>query len=112
MVRSFSTENLEWKPVRPDITRGVQGKTLLEGATKIVLTRVGPGGRFAPHRDEYGHLFYFLSGRGKVLVEQREFEAVPGLIIEISAGEEHAYENSGKDDLILISVNTYHKQAE
>ncbi len=105
MGEIFETEALEWQPVRPDVTREVYGKTLLEDDMKIVLTRVAPGGSFAPHRDPYGHLFYFLAGSGIVRVGDRKTEAGPGLAVRVAPGEPHSYENTGSDDLMLISVN-------
>jgi len=70
-----------------------------------VLTRVAPGGKFKTHRDNYAHLFYFLSGSGVVEVEEKNFDARPGIVVQIAAGEAHAYENVGADDLVLISMN-------
>ena len=96
---------LEWQPVRPDVAQGVYGKTLLAEGVKVVLTRVAPGGRFSVHRDDYGHLFYFLSGRGVVWVGGEKFEARPGLAVRVAPGQEHAYENAGTEDLVLMSVN-------
>ena len=101
----FAADILDWQQVRPELTSGVQGRTLLDGGVKIVLTRVGPGGGFPPHRDAYGHLFYFLSGTGIVRVGENEAEAVPGLVVRVSPGELHSYENAGSADLTLISVN-------
>jgi quercetin dioxygenase-like cupin family protein len=105
MSELFETDALEWQPVRPDMTVGVYGKTLLNEGIKVVLTRVVAGGSFAMHRDVYGHLFYVLSGEGVVQVGGREHRAGPGLAIRIMAGEEHAYMNTGSDDLVLISMN-------
>ena len=96
---------LEWQPVRSDVATGVFGKTLLANGLKVVLTRVAPGGRFSVHRDDYGHLFYFLSGQGLVSVGGKEFEIRPGLAVKVMEGEDHAYENTGTEELMLISVN-------
>jgi len=68
-------------------------------------SRVAPGGKFLTHRDNYAHLFYFLSGSGVVQVEEKKFDARPGIVVQINAGQTHAYENTGVDDLILISMN-------
>ncbi|HEX9078288.1 MAG TPA: cupin domain-containing protein [Desulfuromonadaceae bacterium] len=105
MERFIEAESLEWQPVRPDVARGVFGRTILDGGTKMVVTRVEPGGAFAPHRDGYGHLFYFLAGSGIVGVGQEETPARPGLVARVAAGEVHWYRNTGSDDLVLISVN-------
>ncbi len=94
-----------WKVVRPELTQGVEGKTLLDGATKIVLTRVAPGGLFRPHRDTYGHLFQILSGRIRVQVEQDTYEVGPGEGLRVAPGELHGYENCSAEALLMIAVN-------
>jgi mannose-6-phosphate isomerase-like protein (cupin superfamily) len=101
----FDIGGLEWEPVRTEITNGVLGKTLMAGRTTVVLTRVVPGGRFRMHKDKYGHLFYFLRGMGKVVVEGKETEAREGIVVRIAPGESHSYENTGTEDLMLISMN-------
>ena len=105
MGEIFGADTLEWQPVRPDAARSVYGKTLLDAGVKIVLTRVAPGGNFSPHRDPYGHMFYFLAGTGIVRVEEKEMPAVPGLVVRVAPGELHSYENTGDGDLTLITVN-------
>ena len=105
MSEAFDVAALEWQPIRPDVARGVFGKTLLAGEVKIVLTRVAPGGRFDLHRDDYAHLFYFLSGQGIVWVDDQQYSVTPGLVVRVSAGDLHAYENTGEQDLTLISAN-------
>jgi len=105
MDRFVEADSLEWRPVRPDVARGVFGRTLLDAGTRMVLTRVEPGGSFAPHCDGYGHLFYFLGGSGVVGVGGEETPAMAGLVVRVAAGEEHWYRNTGSDDLMLISVN-------
>jgi hypothetical protein len=61
----INLDELEWKPVRPEIARGVRGKPLFDQGYKAVLTRVSRDGGFSPHRDRYAHLMYFLSGRAR-----------------------------------------------
>jgi mannose-6-phosphate isomerase-like protein (cupin superfamily) len=105
MSALFNLATLEWQPVRPEITAGVLGKAMLDGALKVVLTRVEPGGRFLPHVDKFAHLFYFLSGEGALWVGGERAEAGPGIVARIDAGVEHAYENTGQEDLVLVSLN-------
>ncbi len=104
-MKSFDVSAVEWTPVRPDIARGVFGKTLMEGKVKVVLMRVAPGGGASEHVDAYGHLFYFLSGEGAVRVGGEEQRAQTGQVFQIAPGQVHAYENSGPEDLVLISMN-------
>ena len=101
-----SIETLEWQLTRPDTADGVYAKTLLSNSCiKMALTCVKPGGSFKSHKDSYGHLFYFLSGEGTLSVSDKQYRIVPGLVAHINAGESHAYTNTGKQDLTLISTN-------
>jgi mannose-6-phosphate isomerase-like protein (cupin superfamily) len=105
MDEVFSLSNLEWKPVRPELTSGVFGKAMREGGLKAVLTRVVAGGKFRMHTDPYGHLFYFLSGEGLVWVAGEKTQARAGVVARIEPGVPHAYENTGQEDLLLVSLN-------
>ncbi len=105
MDRFIDTANLPWTPVRPELTRGVFGRTLLDGPVKVVLTRVEAGGAFPPHRDPYGHLFYLLSGEAVIHASGEERRAGPGTSIRFDPGEEHGYRNEGPAELILLSLN-------
>ena len=105
MSSVFELKSLEWLAVRPDVAGDVFGKTLLDGKVKAVLTRVSPGGMFTLHRDRYAHLFYFLSGEGTLWIGDKQFAARAGLVAQIDAGEDHAYENTGGEDLVLVSLN-------
>jgi quercetin dioxygenase-like cupin family protein len=105
MSQVFDAASREWQPVRPDVARGVFGKTLRDGKTKVVLTRVAPGGKFARHRDNYAHLFYFLEGEGTLWIDEQQIAARAGVVAQIDAGQEHAYENASAADLILLSLN-------
>jgi mannose-6-phosphate isomerase-like protein (cupin superfamily) len=105
MSEVFDASSKEWQPVRPDVAKGVFGRTLLDGNVKAVLTRVAPGGKFQMHRDKYAHLFYFLSGEGIMWVGNEKFEVRSGLAAQIDAGEQHGYENTGSEELMLVSLN-------
>ena len=105
MSTAVQLDNLPWQPVRPALTTGVFGRTLLDGATKMVYTRVEPGGGFAAHVDPYGHLMYVLSGSGLAVSGGSEYQLVPGSVLRIEPGEEHSYRNTGAEQLVLIALN-------
>ena len=101
-------DDLDWKETRSDITTRVYGKSLLPKdwtKVKMTITKVEPGGKFPIHKDNYHHVFYFISGSGKGILEKEEYQIKPEMIVEVPAGKEHGYENTGNDDLILITVN-------
>ncbi len=105
MAEVLEESALDWQPLRPEVAEKIVGKTLLADSVRVVLARVAPGGRFLPHRDDYGHLFYVLTGTGRVLIGAESFPLQPGTIVRIEAGETHAYENTSGDDLVLLSLN-------
>ncbi len=105
MSEVLEASSLDWKAVRPDVAHGVYGKTLLAGDVKVVLTRVAPGGSSSAHKDPHAHVFYFLEGQGVLRLGEKEFPARPGVAARVPAGEAHGYENTGADDLVLISIN-------
>ncbi len=105
MNNIFDITSVEWKPVRPDVADGVLGRAMLDSTVKAVLTRVVAGGKFRMHADEYAHLFYFLSGQGVVWVGNEKYEVRPGTVVQVDEGTAHAYENTGIDDLVLVSLN-------
>ena len=100
--------DLSWNEVRSDLTTKVFGKPLIPkewSNVKMSLTKVEPGGKFPLHIDNYHHIFYFIKGEGIGIIDKKEYEIKPELIVEVPAGKEHGYENTGNDDLILITVN-------
>lgn len=105
MSEVIESETLAWEPVRAEITQGVFGRTLLSDGVKAVLTRVVPGGKFRVHRDKYAHLFYFMSGQARLTLGDKQVDAHAGLTVRVPAGETHAYENTGSEDLVLLSLN-------
>ncbi len=104
-MKTFDISKIDWQPVRPNVASGVFGKRLLTDGVWVVLTRVAPRGTFTMHQDDYGHLFYFLSGQGIVRVGNEQIPAREGVVVQIEPGEPHAYENTGSQDLILLSLN-------
>lgn len=105
MSSAFQLNELAWETVRPALATGVFGRTMLDAGTKVVYTRVEPGGGFASHVDPYGHLLYILSGSGVATAGGLDYRLEPGTVLEIAAGEEHAYRNTGPKELELISLN-------
>lgn len=105
MAEFIDIADLENRPVRPPLTEGVTGRQLLASPVAMSLTRVAPGGQFAPHRDAYDHLFLTLSGSGEVQVEGERRTLAPGQMVRIAAGEEHGYTNPEPEEWLLLSCN-------
>lgn len=61
----------------------------------------GPG----PHRHPYDEVQFVQSGRGRWVVDGREFEAGAGDILVIKAGEVHEFRNIGDEPLVQLDVH-------
>jgi len=105
MSNIFDVATLDWQTVRPDVAQGVFGKTILDEKIKVVLTRLEPGAKFVPHRDQYGHLLIFQGGEGFARVGDQRVVVHAGMVVRVMPGEEHEYGNTGTTDLMLLSLN-------
>ena len=101
----LDARDLEWRPHRLDVAHGVYAKTFSTGEVKVSLVRVIPGGAFTPHRDTWGHIFFFLSGEGRATVGETTSSVKAESVVSVLPGVTHSYENTGSSDLTLISIN-------
>jgi quercetin dioxygenase-like cupin family protein len=104
----YRLEDPDWKAIRPDLTKGIVGKGLIPRGTKdidVTVTRVEPGGEFSLHRDPYHHVLYVFQGHGEVRFGEDVHPIGPGTIVEVPAGEVHAYRNKGDKEMILLTIN-------
>lgn len=98
----------DWKLIRPEFTTGIEGKALVPKGTKdidVTVTRVEPGGEFSLHVDPYHHVFYIFQGEGEVRLGEDLYPIGPETVVEVPAGEVHAYRNKGDTEMILLTVN-------
>jgi len=109
MGKVFDLAEVTWRPVRPELARGITGREIAgpdaAGGLTLTLTRVAPGGEFPPHRDRYGHVFHFLAGEGVGILGEETYAIHPGRVVHIPAGEWHGYRNTGDQEMLLLSVN-------
>ncbi len=106
--RVYHLEASDWNAVRPEVTRGILGKSLLPKGAKdveVTVTKVQPHGGFSLHRDSYHHVLYILQGRGEVRLGDDVYPIGPDTIVEVPAGEAHAYSNKGDAEMVLLTLN-------
>ena len=107
-TRVYDIEKSDFNTTRREITTGVSGYSLLPQdslVSKLILTRVQPGGVFHKHRDSYHHLFYFIKGEGEIILSDETYEIKPGRVVEVPAGETHGYKNTAEDEMLLLTIN-------
>ena len=90
-------------------TREIYRKSLSKQAFpsnfKASLTLAKPGGEFPEHADPYTHIFYIIEGEGEAWVEGNKIIWRSGTALTVPAGKKHGYRNTGKRDLLLITLN-------
>jgi mannose-6-phosphate isomerase-like protein (cupin superfamily) len=114
-VRIYDLYLKDWSRIREDLTEQVYGKSLIPkdwSNVAISLTKVEPNGEFRNHIDSYHHVFYFMKGTGTGYINNEKYEIKPELIVEIPAGIDHGYKNTGKEDLFLLTINIPNKEIE
>jgi mannose-6-phosphate isomerase-like protein (cupin superfamily) len=81
--------------------------TLWEGEFVTVgLNCLEPGQTQSAHVHLGAEKFYFvLEGRGSFIIEDRELEAEPGILVQVPAGVSHGVQNKGTERLsVLVGI--------
>jgi len=84
---------------------GVVGKQILkQGITEYVYLSFEPGCETAAHIQDILMTFYISAGNATVIIEDETFELTKGQLIEIPAGKNRQWKNSGSEVLELFVV--------
>ncbi|MFX0093132.1 MAG: cupin domain-containing protein [Candidatus Hodarchaeota archaeon] len=46
-----------------------------------------------------------MKGEGKTWLGDKVYTIKPGMIVQIPAGEQHGYKNTGEEELMLLTIN-------
>jgi quercetin dioxygenase-like cupin family protein len=69
------------------------------------LLRALPGQGPGPHRHPYDEVQFVREGRGRYIVNEKEFEAGAGDILVIKAGEIHGFKCIGDAPLVQVDIH-------
>ena len=69
------------------------------------LLSAQPGKGPGPHRHPYDEVQFIREGRGRYVVDGREFEAGEGDILVIKAGEVHEFKAIGEGPLVQVDIH-------
>lgn len=75
------------------------------------LIEMQPGAAFAPHEHPGDHILYFISGRGRVLIDESWHDVSGGSLIFIAAEHPHAVQGPPAEDgepLLIVSIGHPH----
>lgn len=76
------------------------------------VARMDPGVKSPPHRHRYLQVFYFLDGRGTLIVDGEEYAVGPGSVARFMNEEEHTVYNPGPDPLTLLEIRVLPRGSE
>lgn len=72
---------------------------------RIISTAIHTGGSIGSHVQSGGDdLNYIISGEGKAICDGMEEELKPGVMHICPKGSEHTIINTGKEDLVMLTV--------
>ncbi len=75
------------------------------------IAKMEPGVHSPPHRHRYAQVFYFLEGRGQVVLDdQPPIDVGPGDVLRMIHGETHTVINPGPGPLTLLEVRVLRKE--
>jgi mannose-6-phosphate isomerase-like protein (cupin superfamily) len=73
--------------------------------SQVVLMSIRPGDDIGLETHEKNdQILYFVSGKGKATVSGEEHEISAGDVVDVPAGTEHNFTNTGESDLKLFTV--------
>ena len=83
----------------------VTAKLYMGEQGKIITSSINPGGAIGLHKHETSDdINYILFGKGKAICDGQEEILSPGMCHIGKKGSEHSLENTGDEDLVLLTV--------
>ena len=75
------------------------------GENRIMMIRLVPGASIGPHvHEDNCEVFYYLSGKGKCLYDDKWEPVTPGTAHFCPKGHRHSLVNTGDEDLVLFAT--------
>lgn len=94
--------------IMPGMNHGtgmMTAKMYMDEKGKIIPTRIHAGGSIGMHRQDSGDdINYILSGEGKAICDGKEEILKPGVCHICPKGSEHSIINTGKEDLVMLTI--------
>jgi gentisate 1,2-dioxygenase len=75
-------------------------------ALGVVMAEIPPGRRSGAHRHLYDEIDLIVGGKGKVIVEDKEFNFDTLDVLSIPVFQWHQYFNTGSEPLRVLGINT------
>ncbi len=113
--RSAAVRRLPDEPWEKGIGPGIVDKKIMNSNDSnfmlMGIARMDPGVHSPPHRHRYAQIFYFLEGRGQVVLDDHApMDVGPGDVVRMIRGEAHTVINPGPGPLTLLEVRVLRKE--
>lgn len=113
--RQAAVRRLPAEPWEKGIGPGIVDKKIMgpndSNFMLMGIAKMEPGVHSPPHRHRYAQIFYFLEGRGHVVLDdQPPLEVGAGDVVRMIRGETHTVINPGPDPLTLLEVRVLRKE--
>ena len=113
--KSAPVRHLPREPWEKGIGPGIVDKKIMgpddSNFMLMGVARMDPGVKSPPHRHRYAQVFYFLEGRGQVVLgEGPAGDVGPGDGVRMVRGETHTVINPGPGPLTLLEVRVLRKE--
>ena len=105
MLLDFNTMKEMTIPGMNNGTGTMTAKLYMDEQGKIIPCSIHPGGGIGLHKHETSDdINYVLSGKGKAVCDGQEEILTAGTCHICRKGSEHSIENTGDEDLVLLTV--------
>ena len=86
-------------------TGTMTAKMYMDGQGKVIPCSIHPGGSIGMHKHETSDdINYVISGKGKAICDGQEESLIAGTCHICKKGSEHSIENTGDEELVLLTV--------
>lgn len=107
----FHVDELEWRdytgyPISGAAYKRIADTDYTSGSYSVEVVRLAPNHGSTRHLDPMAHMFYVLSGEGKVEIAGEEAPVRAGSVCHIPARVPHLSWNTGTEDLVILVI--YH----
>ena len=95
-------EGFKYEMINKGVPEAIHAEHFLLRVTDLLPGHVHPGVREV--HDKAEHAFYILQGKGKITIDDVDYELRPDTAVYVPAGSTHILENTGEENLRWIVI--------
>ena len=95
-------EGFKYEMINREVKEAIPAKHFLLRLADLLPGQVHPGVKEIHDKDE--HAFHILTGKGKISIDDEDYELRPDTVVYVPAGSTHILENTGEEILRWIVI--------